>query len=76
MVQSWGGYPQNLGMVEMFCDDDPRGLFKFSIRLGPYFMTRHNLIDPPLSSNKIALSLSHLVPEILSWSNFSSKCII
>ncbi len=45
----------------------------FSIRLGPYFIPHHNPIDPlflqkksaPLSIEKIGLSLSHLVPEIL-----------
>ncbi len=36
----------------------------FSIRLGPYFIPQHNLIDL-LSTEKICLSLSHLVPEIL-----------
>ncbi len=37
----------------------------FSIQLGPHFITQHNLIDPPLSAEKIGLSLSLLVPEIL-----------
>ncbi len=35
----------------------------FSIRLGPYFMPQHNLIDRPLYAEKICLSLSHLVPD-------------
>ncbi len=30
-----------------------------------YFMEHHDLIDPPLSAEKISLSPSHLVPEIL-----------
>ncbi len=37
----------------------------FSIRLGPYFISQHNLIDPLFLQKKIGLSLSHLVPEIL-----------
>ncbi len=36
----------------------------FTIRLGPYFIPQHNPIDP-LFLQKISLSLSHLLPEIL-----------
>ncbi len=32
---------------------------------GSLFMPQHNLIESPLSAEKISLSLSHLVPEIL-----------
>ncbi len=39
--------------------------FKFSIRLGPYFIPQHNPIDPLFLQKKIGFSLSHLVPEIL-----------
>ncbi len=35
------------------------------IRLGPYYMTDHNLIDPLFLQTQISLSLSYLVPEIL-----------
>ncbi len=37
----------------------------FSIRLGRYFISQHNPIDPLFLEKKIGLSLSHLVPEIL-----------
>ncbi len=35
----------------------------FSIWLGPYFIPRHNPIDPLFLQEKISLSLSSLVPE-------------
>ncbi len=38
---------------------------RFSIRLGLYFIPPHNPIDPLFLQEKIGLSLSHLVPEIL-----------
>ncbi len=38
---------------------------RFSIRLGPYCMPHHDLIDPFSCRKKIGLSVSHLVPEIL-----------
>ncbi len=41
---------------------------RFSIRLGPYFMSYHNLIDPSFC-RKIGLSLSHLVPGIVKPKN-------
>ncbi len=35
------------------------------IRLGPYFISQHNPIDPLFLKKKIGLPLSHLVLEIL-----------
>ncbi len=52
-----------LGMVGGFCCDNP--LFRFAIRLGPYFMPHHDLIDILFLQNFFYLSLSHLVLEIL-----------
>ncbi len=45
---------------------------RFSIQLGPYFIPHHDLINPPLSTEKNGLSLSHLVPEIIEqfWNIF------
>ncbi len=63
MVWFQGSVLPYLGMVGRFHSDDPR--FLFSIWLGSYGMHTRDLIDPPLSAEKISLSLSYLVPEIL-----------
>ncbi len=52
-----------LGMVWRSAVMTP--FYRFPIRLGPYFISPHDPIDPLFLQKRIGLSLSHLVPEIL-----------
>ncbi len=52
-----------LGMVGRFCIDDPIFVIFNLIGSPCYTLTQSDC--PPLSAEKIGLSLSHLVPEIL-----------
>ncbi len=60
----WGGGGLTyLGMVERFRGDDP--VFGIINPIGSIFYTSTQSDWPPFSAEKIGLSLSHLVPEIL-----------
>ncbi len=59
-----GGVLPYLGMVGRFCGDNPR-FGDFQSVFGSLFHTSTQSDWPPLSAEKIGLSLSHLVPEIL-----------
>ncbi len=63
MNSSGGVEHPYLGMVGRFRGDDPRfGDFQ---SIGSLFYNSTESDWPPLSAEKIGLSLSHLVPEIL-----------
>ncbi len=50
--------------ILVHCREVPQWLPPIWVPIGPYFMLHYVLIDPPLSAEKIGLSLSHLVPKI------------